>query len=483
MIIAEFEPTVVWEHFQTLCDIPRPSKHEAAVRDYLHAWAELKGLKTVLDAAGNLIIRKPATPGMENRAAVVLQGHLDMVCQANSGTKHDFFNDPIRPVLKDGWLIAENTTLGADNGIGVALALAVLASTDIVHGPIEALFTLDEEQGMSGALQLGHGLLQGRYLLNLDTEEWGEFYLGCAGGIDINVSRACATEPVPAGHQVLQLSVTGLKGGHSGMDIHLGRGNANKILLRVLQTLAQTIPLRLSSFIGGSARNALAREAFAVLALPAGAADQLAVQLDALQSVLRDELCGIDEGIMLAVAPAQAEMILALPDQQVVLAALHAAPHGVRCMSQRVPGVVETSNNLGVIRIGDTGFRCNFMIRSLNNTGARMLADEVGSLFGLIGAEVTAEGEYPGWSPNPASPLLALCREVYQRNFKVESHIRVIHAGLECGIIGAKYPGMDMVSFGPTIRGAHAPGERVDVASVAKCWDLLKAILAAIPAG
>lgn len=480
--IAALEPKVVWEHFQTLCDIPRPSKHEQALRDYLQGWAELRGLETVVDTVGNLIIRKPATPGMEDRVGVVLQGHLDMVCQANTGTVHDFFNDPIRPVLQDGWLIAENTTLGADNGIGVALGLAALTADDIAHGPLEVLLTLDEEAGMGGALGLEPGLLQGKMLINIDTEEWGEFYMGCAGGIDVNVRREYATEPLPAGYEVRQLTVAGLRGGHSGADIHLGRGNANKVLIRLLQELGSMTNLRVASFQGGTARNALAREAFAVVAYPAADAAAVAAKLDAYQALMRFELAGVDEGISLAANPATADSVMAAADQQQVFAALHAAPHGVKRMSQRVHGVVETSNNLGVISIADGKVFTNLMVRSLLDSGFANLASEIGALFGLAGFEVETEGGYPGWAPNPSSPLLALCQRVFREKFGAESAVQVIHAGLECGIIGAKYPQMDMVSFGPNIRGAHAPGERVEVESVGKAWQLLQAILAAVPA-
>lgn len=481
MVIAELEPKEVWEHFQTLCDIPRPSKHEEQVRDYLKGWADLQGLATFMDAVGNLIIRKPATPGMENRAGVVFQSHLDMVCQANVGTSHDFFKDPIRPVLKEGWLVAENTTLGADNGIGVAFAMAVLASQDIAHGPIEALFTLDEEQGMGGALGLESGQLQGQFMLNLDTEEWGQFFMGCAGGIDVNIERRFATRAAPADYQGVKLSVTGLRGGHSGADIHLGRGNANKILLRVLDTLMHATDLCVASLSGGTARNALSREAFAVFACPQTDEACVVSLLDSLQQTLRDELAGIDDDVTLSYHPDEVSSVLASEDQQAILCALHAAPHGVRAMSQRVPGVVETSNNLGVMRIEGGQLSCNFMVRSLNNSGTMMLANEIISLFTLIHADISTEGGYPGWAPNPSSPLLALCRQTYQREFNDESQVHVIHAGLECGIIGDKYPQMDMVSFGPTIRGAHVPGERVEVASVGHCWTLIKAILADIP--
>lgn len=480
--IAALEPTIVWEHFQTLCDIPRPSKHEAALRDYLKGWAELRGLETVVDQAGNLIVRKAATPGMEDRVGVVLQGHLDMVCQANTGTVHDFFNDPIRPLLKDGWLIAENTTLGADNGIGVALGLAVLTSDDIAHGPVEVLMTLDEEAGMGGALGLEPGLLQGRMLINIDTEEWGEFYMGCAGGIDVNARRSYQSQPLPAGFEVRQLTVAGLVGGHSGADIHLGRGNANKVLIRLLRELETVTDLRVASFNGGTARNALAREAFAVVAYPAADGDKLAARLDAFQALMRFELAGVDEGVSIAANLASASEVLAPTDQQAIFRALHAAPHGVKRMSQRVSGVVETSNNLGVISIADGKVFTNLMVRSLLDSGFQNLASEIVGLFQLAGFEVETEGGYPGWAPNPASPLLALFQQVYRQQFGADSGVQVIHAGLECGIIGAKYPQMDMVSFGPNIRGAHAPGERVEVASVGKAWQLLQAVLAAVPA-
>jgi len=480
--IAELEPRVVWEHFQTLCDIPRPSKHEQALRDYLKGWAELRGLETAVDSVGNLVVRKPATPGMEDRIGVVLQGHLDMVCQANTGTEHDFFKDPIRPVLKDGWLIAENTTLGADNGIGVALGLAVLSADDLAHGPVEVLMTLDEEAGMGGALGLSPDVLQGQMMINIDTEEWGEFYMGCAGGVDVNVRRSYAQEALPAGYVAQQLVVSGLVGGHSGADIHLGRGNANKILVRLLTELAATVPLRLVSLNGGTARNALAREAFAVVAYPADQAAQVAAAIDAYQALMRFELAGVDEGVTVMLKPATAASVMAEPDQQAVLAALHAAPHGVKRMSQRVAGVVETSNNLGVITLGDGRIFANLMVRSLLDSGFRNLAAEIVALFRLAGFSTETEGGYPGWAPNPASPLLALFQRVYREQFAAESGVQVIHAGLECGIIGAKYPQMDMVSFGPNIRGAHAPGERVEVVSVGQAWQLLKAVLAAVPA-
>lgn len=474
------EPASVWSHFATLCRIPRPSKGEAPLREHLRQWAAARGLASTVDEAGNLIVMKPATPGCEEASGTILQAHLDMVCQKNSDTAHDFSRDPIRPVLRDGWLMAEGTTLGADNGIGAALILAVLEDDRIPHGPIEALFTVDEEAGMGGARGLAAGVLQGRLMLNLDTEEWGEFYLGCAGGLDVNVTRPGKAEPLPAGLEAWRIDLTGLRGGHSGVNIHEERGNAIKLLVRILRDLESRIPLRLSTLRGGTARNALPREAFATIVIPAEQGEALRASLAEWQGRLRQELAGVDEGLVLACRPDSAGEIMAAHEQAAWLATLHAAPHGVRRMSQSVPGVVETSNNLGMADLRPEGGSCNFMVRSLVDSGSAALADEIVSLFSLSGTAAEKSGYYPGWAPNPASPLLALCRSVYGREFGGEAKVQVIHAGLECGIIGAKYPGLDIVSFGPTIRGAHAPGEAVEIESVGRTWQLLAAILTAI---
>ncbi|MBS1158737.1 MAG: aminoacyl-histidine dipeptidase [Proteobacteria bacterium] len=478
-LFSGLQPAAVWAHFATLCAIPRASKQEAVLRDTLRDWAAGRGLATTVDAAGNLIIRKPARAGCEQRPGVILQAHLDMVCQKNTDSSHDFSRDPITPQLRDGWLVAEGTTLGADNGIGVALILAALEDAQLVHGPLEALFTIDEEAGMGGARGLEAGLLKGSLMLNLDTEEWGEFYLGCAGGLDVNVERPGLAEPLPTGWQPCRISLRGLRGGHSGVNIHEERGNAIKLLVRVLVELAPDMPLRLAELQGGSARNALPREAFATVALPADMLPKLPALLLAKQELLRQELRGVDAALTLDVASGEVTSLMSSREQDIWLASLHAAPHGVRRMSRQVPGVVETSNNLGMVDLHPKGGSCNFMVRSLQDSGSTALADEIVSLFALSGTPVEKTGYYPGWTPNPESPLLALCQAVYKSEFNAESSVQVIHAGLECGIIGAKYPGLDIVSFGPTIRGAHAPGEAVDIASVGRCWHLLQAILAA----
>lgn len=474
-LFTTLEPAAVWRHFSLLCATPRASKAEGVLCQALLRWAKANSLSARLDAAGNLIVKKPATSGFEHAPVVLLQAHLDMVCQKNSDSDHDFARDAIVPVLQDGWLIAEKTTLGADNGIGVALILAALEDTSLVHGPLEALFTVDEEAGMGGARGLEPGLLDARLMINLDTEAWGEFYLGCAGGLDVDVRRVGEADPLPAGWTVRQIALRGLRGGHSGVDIHEERGNAIKLLVGVLHDLAGVMPYRLVSLHGGSARNALPREAFALVALP----DVMGLDewLVAQQVVLRQCLAGVDEGVVLSAEVATAASVMAGEDQFAWLASLHAAPHGVRRVSRLVPGVVETSNNLGIVELTPEGGYCNFMVRSLVDRAADALADEIVSLFALSGTVASKSGQYPGWKPNPASALLAVCQAVFRREFASESKIQVIHAGLECGLIGARYPELDMVSFGPTIHGAHAPGERVEVASVGHCWQLLRAIL------
>jgi dipeptidase D len=481
-VFANLEPRPVWAHFATLCAIPRPSKHEAALREHLLAWARARNLEARVDTAGNLILKKPASPGCEGRPGVILQGHLDMVCQKNAGTPHDFHRDPIRPELKDGWLVAEDTTLGADNGIGVALALAALEDPDLAHPPLEVLLTIDEEAGMGGARALAPGSLGGTHLINLDTEEWGEFYLGCAGGMDVEVTRACASEPVPAGWRTWRLSLVGLQGGHSGIDIHRGRGNALRLLVECLHGLAREVEARLVSLEGGTARNAIPREAFAVVAVPERLAGRLGERVAALGAELRRHLAGRDDGVRLALAPepdTDGQMLMPF-DQAALLDFLEAAPNGVIRQSADFPGVVETSDNLGVASLCRDHFRAVFMVRSLKDAEAHALADKLiryAAAFGLAAGKV---GPYPGWTPNPGSPLLALGRRVYEERFGEPARLQVIHAGLECGLLAASHPGLDMLSFGPDIRGAHAPGERVAVESVGRCWGLLKALLEAL---
>jgi dipeptidase D len=472
-------PPTVWRHFATLCAIPRPSKQEAALRAHLLDWARTRSIAAEVDAAGNLILRKPASTGREDRPGVVLQGHLDMVCQQNAGTGHDFSHDPIRPRLDDGWLVADDTTLGADNGIGVALALAALEDSELTHPPLEVLLTVDEEAGMGGARALLPGTLVGRYLINLDTEEWGEFYLGCAGGMDLVACRPCLREPMPADYTAWRLSLTGLVGGHSGIDIHRGRGNAICLLVEALRDLADGLGARLINLEGGSARNAIPREAFAHIALPVSAAERLPVLLGECLARWLPALTGIDDGLILSGQPMAeaAGLVLVEAEQRAVLDFLHLAPNGVARMSEDFPGVVESSDNLGVVKLDTNGCKAVFMVRSLVDAETDALAERIADVAAAHGYTAEKHGPYPGWRPNPDSPLLALAQRAQQREFGAPARLQIIHAGLECGLLAASHPDLDMLSFGPDIRGAHAPGERVRIESVAQCWTLLKAIL------
>lgn len=477
-------PSIVWRHFRTLCNTPRPSGHEAQLAALIAHWAEERGFAHERDAAGNLLVRKPATPGFEAAPGVILQGHLDMVAQANADHPHDFTRDPIETYIADGWLHARDTTLGADNGLGVAAALAVLEDTSLRHGPLEALFTVEEESSMGGALQLAEGWLQGSLLLNLDSEDRGQVYIGCAGGADVVVSAQLPTSTLRSDEQVWKLALTGLVGGHSGIDIHKGRGNANRLLVRVLRAL-EPYGARLIDYHGGTLRNALPREAFATLVLADGEDEAAQVRVAELQEELAAELAGVDDGLTLELSPVDASYDEALTStaSQMLVAALHVAPYGVERMSVEVPGVVETSNNLGVVTLEDGRFHLCALVRSLRDSATLDMADRFRSLFGLIGAETRVENAYPGWTPNPESPLLARFRRLHQRLLGSDPDVKVIHAGLECGILGGKYPALEMISFGPQIRGAHSPDERVELESVEEFWRLLRALVEELAEG
>lgn len=479
---SNLSPQVVWKHFQTLCTIPRPSKHEQQLREFLRNWAEGRNLETYVDEVGNLIIRKDATAGKEHVVGVILQGHLDMVTQANTGTVHDFFKDPIRPVLEDGWLIAKDTTLGADNGIGVALALAVLDSNDISHGPIEVLLTVDEEAGMSGARLLQAGVLKGKWLFNIDTEEWGELYLGCAGSIDVEVEQSLTYEPIPENLTVMNIQVAGLKGGHSGVDIHLGRGNANVILARFLNEYLAKLGGHLVEFTGGTARNALPREAVATIAISSNQLPDLEKLLAEYQTIWKDQLEGIDDNLQLTIQPTSLEVnqVITQQQQNEWLQALATRPYGVASMSQALPDVVETSNNIGVVKLNREGGKAVLMVRSMVNQEAQDFAEKIQAHFSQFNISSTLTPLVSGWTPNPDSAALKCLQHAYQKAFNIEPNLKVIHAGLECGIIAEHYPDLQMVSFGPDIQGAHAPGERVKVDTVEKCWKLLVTALASV---
>ncbi|WP_151980149.1 aminoacyl-histidine dipeptidase [Acinetobacter guerrae] len=474
--LTQLSPKLVWKHFQTLCTIPRPSKQEQKLRDHLQAWAERLDLETYIDQVGNLIIRKAASKGKEQVTGVVLQGHLDMVTQANSDTIHDFNKDPIQPVLQEGWLIAKDTTLGADNGIGVALALAVLESNDISHGPLEVLLTVDEEAGMSGARLLQSGILQSKWLFNIDTEEWGELYLGCAGSQDVEAQQQLTYIAVPrSGLKTVEISISGLKGGHSGVDIHLGRGNANVILSQFLHKRLFELDAYLVEFSGGSARNAIPREARALIVIDESKIASLQKYVQSYEKHCLDNLKGIDDFLKITIELKDQTLTEVIHPQQQSswLSALATCPYGVKNMSDVLDNVVETSNNIGVVQLNRQQAKALIMVRSMINSEAEAFAQEIAAHFSKLGIASEFTPLVSGWTPNPESEALKCLQQAYQTAFNIEPHLKVIHAGLECGIIAEHYPDLQMVSFGPDIQGAHAPGERVKVDTVEKCWTLL----------
>jgi dipeptidase D len=477
--LKNLQPPSVWSHFATLCEIPRASLQEAALREHLIAWANAQGIESVVDTAGNLILRKPASAGCEAMPGVIIQGHLDMVCQANAGTQHDFGRDPIRTVVRDGWVIAEQTTLGADNGIGVALALAALEEPGQIHPPLEVLLTINEESGMDGARELAAGTLHGKTLINLDTEEWGHFYLGCAGGVDVKIRHECAHEAIPPGYAVLRFEVAGLRGGHSGIDIHLGRGNAIKLLAEALRDLSAHTYLRLIEMKGGTARNAIPREAYATCALPIAIASSIDMWVQHRHQAWQQRFAQADAGISFICMHFDTvpDKSVSSADQERLLAFVDIAANGVSSISEDFPGVTDTSSNLGVIALENGKFRATFKVRSLHDARTEELADKLVSHAACYELHAWKDGAYPGWTPNTASDLLALCQRVYTGRFGQPASLQVIHAGLECGLLAASHPHLEMISFGPDIRGAHAPGESVKIESVARCWTLLKAVL------
>lgn len=482
MTLKELQTKAIWHYFSEICTIPRPSKKEEKVIAYLQDFGKKNGLETVVDAAGNVLIRKPATSGYETHPTVILQAHMDMVCEKNSDTIHDFDVDPIQPYIDGEWLKARGTTLGADNGIGMAAQLAVLSADDLQHGPLECLFTVDEETGLTGAFSLDKNLLSGSLLINLDSEDDGEFFIGCAGGIDTTVVFDYQPQPSPDGLFYFKVGVKGLTGGHSGDDIEKGLGNANKILTRFLWQIAQETKLTLASFDGGNLRNAIAREAVAVAAVPSNYKETLRVQLNLFIADVEAELAIAEKNFtMVLESTVKPAVVIDDSTAKRLLYALYACPHGVLRMSDDMPGLVETSTNLASVKMGDnnriliaTSQRSS--IESAKNDVARM----VESVFVLAGATATHGDGYPGWKPNPNSKLAQLTAETYEKLFGEKAKIRAIHAGLECGLFLKKYPHLDMVSIGPTMRGVHSPDERLHIAHTEKFWKLLVEILASL---
>lgn len=483
--ITKLTPNALWENFYQLTRIPRPSHHEDQIRQHVADFGRNLGLETIQDEAGNVIIRKPATPGMEKRKGVILQGHLDMVPQKNSDKDHDFAKDPIETIIDGEWVRANGTTLGADNGIGVAAAMAVLESKDLVHGPVEALFTATEETGMDGANGLGPGMLNGDILINMDSEDEGELYVGCAGGEDASIRFTYAEVPVPAESIGFKLNVTGLKGGHSGVDIHLGRGNANKIFFRVLKEAYKICGLRLSSINGGSLRNAIPREAFGIVTVPYKTADKLVGLVAGLTTVIKRELSATEPSLKIELSKTEMPSFLIDEKTQINLThAIVACPNGVIRMSDSMAGLVETSTNLAIVKSDTENNAINIacLMRSSVDTSRGELGSRMDSVFTLAGADVKLTGGYPGWKPNLESPILKTMQQIYNSKFGRIPEIKAIHAGLECGILGGTYPNWDMISFGPTIRYPHSPDEKVHIESVVKFWDFLVETLKNIPA-
>ncbi|MCK7597146.1 aminoacyl-histidine dipeptidase [Microbulbifer sp. CAU 1566] len=484
--IAELNPAPLWKHFAKLCEIPRPSKHEDKVVAYIVDFANNRGLDVKLDQVGNIIIKKPATPGMEDRKTLAMQSHVDMVPQKNADTDHDFLTDSIKPYIDGEWVTAEGTTLGADNGIGVAAILALLESTDIPHPALEALLTIDEEAGMTGAKNLQPGHFEADLLLNLDTEDEGELYVGCAGGVDVNVSLPYSSEPTPADHQAFKLSVRGLRGGHSGLDIDKGRGNANKIANRIIDAALVEIPeLRIASLDGGSLRNAIPRESFTTITAPADRGADLQKVFQREAAAIKAEL---DNEARLEITLEETDTPAAVMDtesQLKLIRVIRCCPNGVERMSTALEGIADTSNNLARVVTeevnGQSQIRIQCLVRSLSDSARDQHGLNVAAAFQLAGAHTSLDNAYPGWTPNMQSPLLALMKDVYKEMEGKEPEVKVIHAGLECGLLAKPYPNWDMVSFGPTIRRAHSPEERVHIESVGNFWDYFLKVVAAIP--
>ncbi len=475
--VRALEPKAIWNHFADLNAIPRASKKEARVTQFIKEFGEQLGLPTHVDEAGNVIIKKPGTKGKEGHAPVALQSHLDMVHQKNADTQFNFDTDGIRMKVDGDWVKAEGTTLGADNGLGVASIMSLLASSDIPHPPLEALFTVDEETGMTGAFELKGGLLSAPILLNLDTEDDDELTIGCAGGVDVTAKGTYTEEALPSGHSGHLLAVSGLNGGHSGAEIHLGFGNANKIMDRLL-LLANDHGMRLASVDGGGLRNAIPRESRSVFTLPNGKEQALADALMKLEADLRAEYRTTDPNLKVVLTKTEAPAkVMATKDQRAFLLAVQACPDGIFRMSPDVPGLVQTSNNVARVQLGGGGYTVMCLTRGSVESEKMDQAETIRAAFALIDGQVDFTGSYPGWAPKPDAPIVKLMADTYQGLFKEKLKVLAIHAGLECGIIGRNYPKMEMVSFGPTIKGAHSPDERASIQSLQKFWGYLKVVL------
>lgn len=480
----ELKPKEVFSFFEEICQVPRPSKKEGKIIEYLKKFGADHGLETKVDEAGNILIKKPATPGKENLKTVILQSHMDMVCEKNNDTKHNFETDPIVTYVDGEWLKARGTTLGADNGIGVATELAVLAADNIEHGPIECLFTVDEETGLTGAFALKPGFMEGDILINLDSEDEGELFIGCAGGINTTIDFKYSEVEVPAGYVALKVTVKGLTGGHSGDDINKNRANANKLLNRFLYASMKKYDMYLCSIDGGNLHNAIPREASAVIAVPEADKESVRVDLNIFASEVENEYNVTEPNVEFVL---ESDGVCGKAIDRDTASRMIKAIHGVYCgvfaMSQDIPGFVETSTNLASVKMNEPGnIRIVTSQRSSIMSARTNVADSVTAVFELAGATVFSNEGYPGWKPNPDSEILKISVDAYKRLFGEEPKVKAIHAGLECGLFLEKYPNLDMVSFGPTLRGVHSPDERMLIPTVDKFWRHLLEVLANIPA-
>ena len=480
--IRELEPKVLWNKFADLNAVPRPSKKEERVIEFIKNFGNNLNLKTEVDNVGNVVIYKPATKGMENRKKIVLQAHLDMVHQKNNDTDFDFDTQGIEMYVDGDWVRAKGTTLGADNGLGVATMMAILESDSIEHPAIEALFTIDEETGMTGAKGLSPDLLEGDILLNLDTEEDDEIGIGCAGGVDITAVKKYKEEKMPDTYQSYSVKVTGLSGGHSGMDIIKGLGNANKLMNRLLINTSEGLKMRISSINGGGLRNAIPRESQATVAIPDSEEESFKKEIESRANEIKSEYASLEPNLKIDVQRSTShDPVMDLKSQREVLLALAGAHNGVYRMSPEIEGLVETSNNVAKVTLEEGEIRIKCLTRSSVESNKNDLANSLTAVFELAGFEVELSGEYPGWAPNSNSAILKTLDEIYQNVNGSKADIAACHAGLECGIIGSHYPNMDMISFGPTIRGAHSPDERASIKSAQKYWKFLLEVLKNIP--
>jgi dipeptidase D len=480
--ISKLQPEPVWKYFLEITKIPRPSKQEGKIAKYLIDFAKQHKLAFAQDETGNVLISKPATKGFEDRKMVCLQSHMDMVCEKNQEVEFDFDKDAIEAYVDNGWVTAKGTTLGADDGIGIAASLAILSAKDIEHGPIECLFTVDEETGLSGAFGLEPGFLKSEILLNLDSEDDGQIFIGCAGGMDTTAKLWFTKELVPDYTVPYKVVVKGLKGGHSGDDINKGLGNANKILNRLIFKASQLYGVRMHNFVGGNLRNAIAREAESILLVNQSIEDKFIKLVEVHNHDVKNELKTTEPDLQVnARKVEQPYFVINESAQQKLLEILSACPHGVIEMSRDIPNFVETSTNLASIKPEDDYFLITTSQRSSVQTALLDVAQMVSSVFRLAGADVENTDGYPGWNPNPDSEILEVSRQSYKRLYNADPKVLAVHAGLECGLIGEKYPEMDMISYGPELKGVHSPDEKIEIESVAKFWEWTVEILKNIP--